>query len=323
MTSGPERVDEFESIGRLFRPLATAPEARGLLDDVAVLPGRPGFDLVLTKDAVVEGVHFLPDDPLDLVARKLLRVNLSDLAAKGAAPFGYLLATAWSPRCGWAERAAFAEGLRADQQEFGVSLLGGDTVSTPGPLTASVTLLGWAPAGRAVSRLGAKPGDRVFVTGVIGDGWLGLRAARGELGRLSEPAVERLARRYRLPEPRTALASVILDAASASADVSDGLLADAGRIAEASGVALEIDLERAPMSAEAAAWLEAEDVLEGRLRLASGGDDYEIIFTAPAERVGALSRSAVEIGRVTDGSGVRALWRGVAVTPSRLGWRHG
>ena len=129
--SGP---DEFESISRLFKPLAAdAPEARGLMDDVAVITPRSGHDLVVTKDALVEGVHFLPDDPLDLVAKKLLRVNLSDLAAKGAEPFGYLLSTSWSPRCGWAEREAFAAGLKEDQAHYGVKLFGGDTTSTPGP----------------------------------------------------------------------------------------------------------------------------------------------------------------------------------------------
>ena len=172
---------EFETIERLLRPLAHPEWGRGLADDVAVLPSRPGYDLVLTKDAMVEGVHFLPDDPLDMVARKLLRVNLSDLAAKGAEPFGYLLACFWSERCGWPEREAFAAGLAEDQAKFGVHLLGGDTVRTSGPASFSLTAMGWATTGKTVSRAGAQVGDLVFVTGVIGDGLLGLRAARGEL----------------------------------------------------------------------------------------------------------------------------------------------
>ena len=152
-------VDEFDFIGQLMKPLARgAPEALGLLDDAAVIPSRPGFDLVVTKDAIVEGVHFLPSDPLDLVARKLLRVNLSDLAAKAAAPYAWFLAVSWPARCGWPERQAFAEGLRRDQDAFGLTLLGGDTTSTPGPLTASATLLGWVPAGQALLRSWARAG---------------------------------------------------------------------------------------------------------------------------------------------------------------------
>ena len=156
---------EFETIERLLRPLAHPEWGRGLADDVAVLPSRPGYDLVLTKDVIVEGVHFLPDDPLETVAKKLLRVNLSDLAAKGSEPFGYLLACCWSDRCGWPEREAFAAGLAQDQALFGVFLMGGDTVRTPGPAVFSLTALGWVPAGEAVSRAGAQVGDLVFVTG--------------------------------------------------------------------------------------------------------------------------------------------------------------
>ena len=170
---GGQCVDEFESISKLFAPLIDgAPEALGLTDDAAVIPARPGFDMVASKDAMVAGVHFLADDPLDLVARKLLRVNLSDLAAKGADPYAYLLAAAWPAACGWRERERFVAGLRQDQDLFGLKLIGGDTNSTPGPLTLSVTILGWTPQGRTVLRSGARPGDRVLVTGTIGDGWL-------------------------------------------------------------------------------------------------------------------------------------------------------
>src|SRR5690606_1018562 len=169
---------EFETIRRLLTPLAHPEWARGLVDDVAVLPTRAGHDLVLTKDAIVEGVHFLPADPLDTVARKLLRVNLSDLAAKGAEPFGYLLACCWSERCGWPERMTFVDGLRADQKAFGVALLGGDTVVTPGPASFSMTLLGWTPKGRTVGRAGGRRGHGALLTGSIGAGWLGLQAAQ-------------------------------------------------------------------------------------------------------------------------------------------------
>ncbi len=321
---------EFETIERLLRPLAHPEYARGLSDDVAVLPSRAGFDLVLTQDAVVEGVHFLPDDPLETVAQKLLRVNLSDLAAKGADAFGYLLTCAWSPRCGWPERMAFCDGLRADQKEFGIALLGGDTVSMPGPLTFSATLLGWVPKGRAVARAGARTGDLLFVTGTIGDGRLGLLAAQGRLP-LEDDRVAALADRYRRPSPRHDFADAIRAHAVAAVDVSDGLIADVGRIASASGVAAELDLERLPLSAAADAWFQGRVDPEGALiDLATGGDDYEIAFAAPPSAEAALRREADRIhlrltrmGRFVAGSGVAARWAGRAVPIGKPGWTHG
>lgn len=298
--------DEFETIARLLAPLA-GPEALGLTDDAAAIPSRPGYDLVITKDAIVEGVHFLADDPLDLVARKLLRVNLSDLAAKGAKPFGYLLACAWPPRAGWPERELFAKGLEQDQAAFGVKLLGGDTVSTSGPLALSCTMFGWVRAGAMVRRSGARPGDLVMVSGPIGDGCLGLKAARGEI---DDPA---LAERYRLPRPRLDLS---LASATACADISDGLLADAGNIAKASGVAVAIELEKVPLSDGARRWL--ADHPDGLGALATGGDDYELVATAPAPLAG-----FTVIGRVSEGAGVAATHRGAPVQFSKLGWRHG
>lgn len=332
MTSEPRaRPGEFETIARLLRPLAEgAPEARGLMDDVAVVPSRAGFDLVLTKDALVEGVHFLPEDPLDLVARKLLRVNLSDLAAKGAEPYGYLLSTSWSARCGWAEREAFARGLAEDQARYGVKLFGGDTTGTPGPLSLSLTALGWAPHGRALSRRGAEPGDLVLVTGSIGDGHLGLRALRGELSELEPERVEALARRYRLPEPRTAFARLLREHASASLDVSDGLVADLGHLAEASGVAIELELEKVPLSRAARAWLDHRaDPAAAFAELACGGDDYEIAFTARPHHLAALRASTevhgvglTVVGRVEAGQGVRVRYQGETVATGAGGWRH-
>ena len=321
---------EFETIRRLFAPLAHPEWGRGLLDDVAVVPSRPGFDLVLTKDAIVEGVHFLPADPLDTVARKLLRVNLSDLAAKGAEPFGYLLACGWSGRCGWPERQAFVDGLRADQKAFGVALVGGDTVVTPGPASFSLTALGWVPKGRAVARAGARPGDLVFVTGTIGDGWLGLQAAQDKLA-LEPDRLAALTDHYRAPAPRVEFATVVRDYATASVDVSDGLIADLGHIAEASGVRVEIDLEVTPLSAAGQAWFEGrvdpQDALE---TLVTGGDDYEIAFTAPARDEAALRREAekrrlrlTRLGRVASGKGVTARFAGRPVAFDRPGFTHG
>ncbi|HEV7228186.1 thiamine-phosphate kinase [Brevundimonas sp.] len=321
---------EFETIERLLKPLAHPEYARGLTDDVAVLPSRSGFDLVLTQDAIVEGVHFLPDDPLGTVAQKLLRVNLSDLAAKGAEPFGYLLTCAWSPRCGWPERMAFADGLRADQKTFGVALMGGDTVSTPGPLTFSATLLGWAPKGRAVGRAGARSGDLLFVTGTIGDGKLGLQAVQNRLSLESE-RVAALAERYRLPSPRVEFIEAIRAHATASVDVSDGLIADVGRVALACGLAVDLDLEPLPLSAAADAWFQGRVDPEGALiDLATGGDDYEIAFAAPPAAEAALRREAerlhlrlTKLGRFVTGDGVTARWGGRPVAIAKPGFTHG
>jgi len=325
-------VDEFDWIDRHLRPLAgDSPEALGLADDAAVIPARPGFDLVVSKDAIVAGVHFLPDDPLDLVARKLLRVNLSDLAAKGAEPYGYFLAIAWPSGFGWSARRAFVEGLSQDQAEFGLKLFGGDTVSTPGPLSASVTILGWVPAGRMVRRGGAKVGDVVLVTGTIGDGGLGLRAARGEGLGLSVGGHAWLKARYQTPRPRLGLGEALRCWAHAAADVSDGMIADAGRIASASAVRITLDIDRMPVSAAAGAWLATQrDRAAARLTLATAGDDYEILCTAPPPAVAPLKAAAevhgfalTEIGVVSAGSGVEVTSQGQEVAVSRSGWRHG
>ncbi len=321
---------EFETIRRLFAPLAHPEWGRGLQDDVAVVPSRPGHDLVLTKDAIVEGVHFLPTDPLDTVARKLMRVNLSDLAAKGAEPFGYLLACHWSERCGWPERMMFCDGLRVDQKAFGVALLGGDTVATPGPASFSMTLLGWIPKGLTVARAGARAGDLVFVTGAIGDGWLGLEAVQGRLS-LDAERMAALADHYRIPQPRTVFALPIRDMASASIDVSDGLIADLGHLAEAGRVGIEIDLETVPRSTAGQAWLDGRVDEQAALeKLVTGGDDYEIAFTAAARDEGALRREAerrhlrlTKIGRVTAGQGVVARFAGQTVSFDRTGFTHG
>ncbi len=322
-------MDEFDSIARLFRPLAISPEALGLMDDAALLTSRPGFELVVTADALVEGVHFLPDDPPDLVARKLLRVNLSDLAAKAAEPYGYVLTVTWPNTWDDAARAAFARGLGEDQAAFGLRLFGGDTVATPGPMTASVTLFGWVEQGRMVKRSGAKAGDALLVSGTIGDGYLGLKAARGEF---SGKGADWLADRYRLPQPRLALRDALLNHARAAADVSDGLLADAGHIGAASGLAVEIMLDRTPVSDAARRILGPRVSGDERalVELASGGDDYEIVCAAAPHEVesliaagGAAGVPLTPIGRMVEGQGVTATFRGHAVPLDRLGWRHG
>lgn len=321
--SAPDAPDEFDQIAKLFRPLTRgAPEALDLMDDAAMLTQRAGYDLVLTKDAIVEGVHFLPADPPDLVARKLLRVNLSDLAAKGAEPFGYLLAVGWPSSFGASARRAFAEGLRKDGEVYGISLLGGDTVSTSGPWFASVTALGWVPAGRMVRRAGARPGDLVVVSGPIGDGWLGLKAARGEIA----DADGALARRYRLPNPRLDLRAALREYAGAAADVSDGLVADAGHIATASGVRIDLDLALMPLSTDAARWVDDQAKAPTAVAaLATGGDDYELVFTCAPKSLENLVSAAPEvrvIGRVSYGEGVAVTYDGEPVALERIGYQH-
>ncbi|MCW2763821.1 MAG: thiL [Marmoricola sp.] len=313
-------MSEFDDIARLFRPLTFgAPEALGLLDDAAVIPSRPGFDLVVTKDAIVEGVHFPVGEAPELVARKLARVNLSDLAAKGARPYGCFLAVAFPARWDPGMRAAFAGGLGEDLQRFGLALFGGDTVSTPGPFTASLTALGWVEAGRMVRRGGAAAGDLLLVSGPIGDGTLGLKAAHGEI---DSPY---LAGRYRLPEPRLDLAERVGVLASAAADVSDGLIADAGHIAAASGVGLELALEAVPLSPAARAWLDGQPDAEAALiGLAAGGDDYQIVCTAPPDRARALETAGFTvIGRATAEPGMRVRLHGRPLEVARGGWSHG
>jgi thiamine-monophosphate kinase len=308
-------ADEFSEIARLFRPLTGgAAGAFDLLDDAAIVPQRPGFDLVVTKDAIVEGVHFPVGERPELVARKLVRVNLSDLAAKAAEPFGCFLAVAWPANFGPGHREAFASGLGEDLRAFGVALLGGDTVSTPGPFTASLTALGWVPEGRMVRRAGARVGDVVAVSGTIGDGALGLLAARGEI----EDAEGWLAHRYRLPSPRLDLRDVLLGSAAAAADVSDGLVADAGHIAAASGVRLSLDLDHLPLSPAAARWLATQpDRAAGFVQLATGGDDYEVVAT-----FGTTPAGFTEIGTVSAGAGVEVSLDGRTVSIAEGGWRH-
>lgn len=315
--SGPEDPPgggEFDEIERLFRPLTReAPGAFGLKDDAAAIAWRPGCELVVTKDAIVEGVHFPVGEDPALVARKLLRVNLSDLAAKAAEPFACFLAVAWPRGFTAAARAAFAAGLDEDLRRYGVILMGGDTVSIDGPLTASLTALGWVREGGMIRRGGAKLGDLLMVSGAIGDGVLGLMAVRGAL----EDRDGDLARRYRAPEPRLDLRDALLANAHAAADVSDGLIADAGHVAEASGLGLRLDLARMPLSPAAEAWLAGQaDRAAALVMLATGGDDYEVVCAA----AGPIPGFKV-IGEIIE-SGREILIDGRAVSVGAGGYRH-
>ncbi len=316
---------EFVAIARYFAPLATHPGAFGLKDDLAWLAPRARRRLVLKTDAIVVGVHTLPRDPPDLIARKALRVNLSDLAGKGASPLGYMLALVLPGNTTEAWLARFAAGLAADQKLFGVPLLGGDLTRTPGPPTIAITALGEAPPGQPLLRAGAKRDDAVFVSGTIGDAALGLLALRGKLAALPERHRRFLAWRYHLPAPRLALGRAIAPLASAAMDISDGLVGDLGHICAASDCGAEIDLAAIPASPAAKA---AGD--RHALRRITGGDDYELLFTAPATAEAGLRAAArkagvpiTRIGHIVARPGVRVLAPGGGAIPLKSrGWQH-
>jgi len=322
---------EDSLIARYFKPIATDPGAFALDDDAAILKAR-GEDVVVTTDAIVEGVHYLADDPPDTIARKALRVNLSDLAAKGAVPAGFVLTLALrAADHDWLE--AFARGLGEDARSFDCPLLGGDTVSTPGPVTVSITAFGRVPENRMVRRSGAKPGDRVFVTGTIGDAALGLDILKnGPIAKAlaGDPTGrETLIARYRVPQPRNALARAVRDHASAAMDVSDGLAGDLAKLCAASGISAVIDAPSIPTSATAAGLLARGAA--GIETLISGGDDYEILCTVPeasAKRFAEAARqagvAATAIGTVMAGEGPPRFLdaQGQVMALTRLSWSH-
>jgi len=325
MTAG--EPDEFERIRRFFAPLA-GPGGLGLSDDAALVDCRPGRRLVVTADALVAGVHYLSEDPPDLIAQKLLRVNLSDLAAMAARPLFYLLTTALPRHLGGAWLEAFARGLAADQDRFGVALLGGDSVATEGPAVLSLTAIGEVAAGAEIRRSGARPGERIWVSGTIGDAYLGLAVLRGAHAALSPDERAALIGRFRLPEPRTELGPRLAGIASAMIDVSDGLVADLGHICETSGVAAVVELAAVPLSP--AARHVVADMPQLLPRLAAGGDDYELLFTAPPAAEARIAALAAElalpitaIGRIESGDGVRLRDRqGREITLASTGYRH-
>ncbi|MBS0535579.1 MAG: thiamine-phosphate kinase [Proteobacteria bacterium] len=301
---------EDKLIARFFGPIATDPGALGLTDDAAFIKPPAGCEMVLKTDAIVGGIHFFPEDPASAVAQKALRVNLSDLAAKGARPLGFLVSLALPEDIGDDWLSGFASGLREDAATYKCPLFGGDTVRSPGPIMVSVATFGSVPEGRMVRRSTAKPGDHVFVTGSIGDAVLGLGLRQGASWSLGDKHREHLLSRYLLPRPRNALAQAVLDYASASMDVSDGLAGDLAKLARVSKVAADIEVARVPLS-DAASAVIAQDA--SRLAPAlSGGDDYEILCTVPPAnidrfRVAAMAaKTAVtDIGVIAEGEGAR------------------
>ena len=316
------RSGEFELIARYFAPLAKGFKgARGLKSDNAYLAGDAHHDLAVKTDTIVSGVHFLADEKPELVAARALRVCLSDLAAGGATPFAYQLSLSLAKN--WKESwvAGFARGLAADQRRYRILLSGGDTTHTPGPTTITVTAFGKVARGTGLGRDGAHAGDELWVSGTIGDAALGLLVAKG---RLKGRALEK---RYRLPQPRTKLGPRLIGIATATADVSDGLLADAGHIAEASRLSVTIERDRVPLSAGARRAVTSDGSLWANVL--GGGDDYEILIALPQRKVPALLAagrlagvSLTCIGTFSRGQGVRLTVGGRETRAPRKGYVH-
>ncbi|MDX2143909.1 MAG: thiamine-phosphate kinase [Rhodospirillaceae bacterium] len=323
------RLGEFEFIAQLLAPLSQgAPGAFNLTDDAAALTPRHGYDLVLTKDAVIAGVHFLGSDPPGDIARKALRVNLSDLAAKGAKPVGFLMALAINEACDDAWLRAFVGGLADDVRAFQCPLLGGDTVATPGPVTITITALGEVKTGAMIRRSGALPGDHLCVTGTIGDAALGLDVINGQHAFLNPSDREFLIDRYRLPQPRVAFGQAEAGRETAAIDISDGLCADVGHICAQSGAAAVIEASKVPLSAAARAVVARDPA--AITRILTGGDDYELAFAVPPANIAAtlahgrrVGVPVTDIGRFEGGSGVTVLDdKGAAIALSSPGYRH-
>jgi thiamine-monophosphate kinase len=298
VTSGEDKL-----IARFFKPLATHPGALALTDDAAILEPPAGHELVLTTDALSGGIHFFPDDPPDLIARKALRVNLSDLAAKGAKPLGFLMTLALPSAVNDAWLETFSAGLQADSGTFGCPLFGGDTIRTSGPIMISIFAFGSVPRGGMVKRDGARSGDRIIVTGTIGDAALGLAIRKkpdaAQRWKLDAASRDHLIDRYLVPQPRAGLAEALRAHASAAMDVSDGLAGDLAKLCVVSGVSAEISVASVPLSAGAQRALASDPrLIEAIL---TGGDDYEIVCTMNPDEVPTFrARAAMADIAVTD-----------------------
>ncbi|MEM6898629.1 MAG: thiamine-phosphate kinase [Pseudomonadota bacterium] len=306
-------MSEFEWIKKYFAPLATISGAAGLTDDVAQISPA---NRIITADALVEAVHFLPSDPIDTVARKLVRVNVSDVLAKGAKPAEALLTLGWPRTRTEDQLKRFADAFGEELAKWGIDLVGGDTVTSPSTLFVSLTLTGTLPDGaKPIRRFGAKPGDIIWISGEIGWGGAGLTAARNREG-------NEAAARYRVPEiPSIAIAETILSHASASMDVSDGLIADLTKLLAASGCGAAIALDTVLLAAPV-----DPDSLKAVLGAVTAGDDYQCLFTAPPEVSGDISAAGLQltqIGSVTENCDLDLKWRGKPVlVPARTGFEH-
>jgi thiamine-monophosphate kinase len=320
--------DELSVIDRFFRPLA-GEGAFDLRDDAAVLALPPGHELVVTADMVARGVHFL-DDPPDTIAKKALRVNLSDLAAKGATPIGYVMSIGLSREIDERWLAGFANGLRDDQATFAIKLLGGDTIAVPDRTVISVTAFGHVPKGRMVRRSGGKPDDRLYVSGEIGGSAAGLALIKNEPGPWSGlGARERaeLIQRYRVPDPKAALVPALLESASAAIDVSDGLVGDCDKICAASNCSAVVDADKVRFASGLGERLSR--------KLAAGllthGEDFEILAAIAPEKCEAFEERArsvgvrvTEIGRLTEGNNLpTVLFEGTPLSLSKRAFVHG
>lgn len=303
-----ESWSEKQIIAEVLAPLAArAPGAFGLSDDAALLKTEAGMEQIVTLDSLIEGVHFRSADPARFVAKKALRVNISDLAAKGTEPFAWFLALGLPPTRGEDWIRDFAKGLQEDQDRFGLHLHGGDTVRSPDRVVLSVTMIGRCVAGRSVRRFGARPGDAIYVSGTIGDSALGLLTGAGEGPvDLSDADSMFLARRFLLPEPRTRLAGALRVHANAAMDISDGLVGDLQSMCVAGKTSAEVAIERIPLSDAARRAIDADQALLATAL--GGGDDYEILAAVDNQRRNAFEREAAEagvpvtrIGRIVDG----------------------
>ncbi len=335
-SSGAEQKDgESLLIKDCFLPLTQrAPEALGLTDDTALFSSPHNQSLVITKDSVVENIHFRSDDPLPTIARKALRVNLSDLAAKGARPLGYFLSLIWPDNRPLDGIKDLAEGLALDQDQYNLTLWGGDTVRSSGPLSLSITALGSVPQQGFIPRSAAQQGDQLFMTGSLGDSGLGLKLLSGEKltsqeGKpLSRSEEDWLIQRYRLPEPRLGFLEATRPLVHAAMDISDGLFLDAFRLAKASGLSVHLDLHAVPLSGPASVW--AGESPERFKMLASCGDDYELLIAAPPDSALPLRQAAHEfdlnlkpVGSVLKGEGICVVdHRGKSVFPEKMGYEH-
>ncbi|MEG9862260.1 MAG: thiamine-phosphate kinase [Parvularculales bacterium] len=327
-------LDEFSLIKSLFEPLTRGGAgAFGLQDDGAVFNVPAGLEVGMSKDILTAGVHFHDRDAPDIIARKALRVNLSDLAAMGAHPYGYLLGLAWPRDRPRGEIENLAKGLAHDGAHYDISLLGGDTIATKGPLTLSVTVCGFVPQGTCLRRAGAAAGDGIYVSGTVGDAAAGLGVLQGRVSCSSPRHEAYLTERYHLPEPRQALGVALRGVATAAVDVSDGLVADLGHLCEASGVGATIELRHLPLSGaliSAQPTATDDQQADAYSLVLGGGDDYELLFTAPAEAGEVVAEvatgtdtSVTRIGVIEAGSGVRVVdASGGPLSLPGTGYRH-